>query len=350
MKTLLLIAGAASLSMSAASGLLSENQYQFLFTNYVTSHDKKYEMKDYFKRYDVFKKNLEYIISHNAKPNITHTLAINKFADFTAEEFSSQLTLKLFGAGVRQLAAQNNNHMRLLGAGTLPDKVDWTSEKNAHGVPVVGPVENQERCGSCWAFSTLGAVESSYVINGGTEYKKLSEQQLVDCAGGKYGNSGCNGGLMDLAMDYLKDHGGVLLKDYAYTGKDGQCKFTSTSRVAIPGDKFSYTPIASDKVGTNLKAAVAKGPVAVALAASSQAFQFYSSGVITDSTCKSTSPVNHAVLLTGYDKLNGIEYFNIRNSWGDSWGDKGYVKIATKDDTCGLTGHDFNVLPTVTAN
>jgi len=142
---------------------------------------------------------------------------------------------------------------------------------------------------------------------------------------------------MDPSFIYAIQSGGLCKEsDYAYQAIDSftckKCKpvarFTSCADVA-PNNQLA------------LKAAVAIGPVAVAIEADSKLFQFYSSGVIADPACGTT--LDHGVLAVGYgvDAVSGIKYWLVKNSWSDSWGDKGYVKIARSDgvnDTgvCGI--------------
>jgi len=212
----------------------------------------------------------------------------------------------------------------LLDTENLAEAIDWR-EQNA-----VTPVKNQGMCGSCWAFSTTGAVEGAEAIATGilTSY---SEQQLVDCAGGKWGNQGCNGGLMDQAFAYIEEYPLETEGDYPYKATAGHCSYDKTKAVGKVKKYTDVTPGSAEQ----LKAALNKGPVSVAIEADKTVFQMYTKGVITGSQCGTT--LDHGVLAVGYGEENGTEYFLVKNSWGPGWGDKGFVKIgATDDNVCGI--------------
>jgi len=208
-----------------------------------------------------------------------------------------------------------------LDASAAPDAIDWT---NQNGKSYVTPVKNQGQCGSCWAFSTTGSIESrSAIKNGqtGSDITPLSEQQLVDCSG-SYGNEGCNGGLMDDAFKYVEASGGLCSEsEYKYTARDGTCKSSTCGTKYDP--ITTYTDVKADS-STSLQAAVAEGPVSIAIEADQSAFQFYSGGIL-DGTCGTR--LDHGVLAVGYGSESGSDYWKVKNSWGTSWGMEGYVLI-----------------------
>lgn len=191
-----------------------------------------------------------------------------------------------------------------------------------------------QHIGSCWAFAAVSPLESRAAI-AGSPLVALSEQHLVDCSGST-GNNGCNGGLMTNAYDfYIRNKGACAEVDYPYTGRDGTCRECDPV-VKVKG----YKTIANGDIA-HIEA-LQTGPISVAIAASSSAFQFYSSGVLT--ACSDRS-INHGVVLTGYKDIDGTPAYVLRNSWGASWGNQGYMYIATGKDLCGLTTSFFDVFP-----
>jgi cathepsin L len=176
-------------------------------------------------------------------------------------------------------------------------------------------------------------MEGLYAIKYGI-LKTFAEQQLLDCAN-SYGNYGCNGGAMTNAFKYTRDYGVELATAYPYVGYQSTCKYSSTKAVF---KNIGYVALkANDNVA--LAAAVATRPVSAAVQADASVFQFYSGGII-DSTACGTN-LNHGILIVGYGSENGKDYWIIKNSWGTSWGEGGYVRIAKSNSTsspgvCGI--------------
>jgi hypothetical protein len=150
---------------------------------------------------------------------------------------------------------------------TPPASVDWV-KKGA-----VTDVKNQGQCGSCWAFSTTGAVEGINAITTG-KLVAVSEEELVSCS--HNGNMGCSGGLMDNAFKWIVKNKGIDTEaDWAYTAAAGKCGFMHKRRRAVSIDGFKDVP-AQDEV--SLEKAVSVQPVAVAIEADHQSFQLYKVG------------------------------------------------------------------------
>merc|ERR1712159_74410 len=307
-----LIAVAAVLVAAAAAGPLGESEYSALWNQFKADFGKNYALsEEHDARYSTFKDNVDFITSHNARAEEHgYTVAINQFADMTKTEYSAMLTYK----------AENKkpNPVVVFDESNLADSVDWVAKG------AVTPVKNQGQCGSCWAFSTTGATEGAYQIATG-KLLSFSEQELVDCAG-SYGNQGCNGGLMDDGFKYLEAKGDELEASYSYTGKTGTCSTSKQSAAdgIKAGKVTSYNDVTSDSV-TQMMAAVNKQPVSVAIEADQSGFQFYKSGVFSG-TCGTN--LDHGVLVVGYGTDSGKDYWKVKNSWGTTWGQEGYIMLA----------------------
>ncbi|KAF4518363.1 hypothetical protein B566_EDAN007090 [Ephemera danica] len=295
MKSLLVLAALLAL----CHGVSFVNVVMDEWEAYKIEHGKKYDsdLEDKF-RLKVFMNNKQRVAKHNAKyesGHVTFKLRLNKFADLLSHEFQQHVNgynRSASGNGMRRLQGStfiqpHNSH--------VPSEIDWRTEG------AVTPVKDQGHCGSCWSFSSTGALEGQHFRKTG-KLVSLSEQNLVDCSG-KYGNEGCNGGLMDQAFQYVKDNGGVDTENsYPYEGQDDTCR---------------YDP---DKSG-----ATDSGFVDV-------------ESVYYEPQCDSQQ-LDHGVLVVGYgtEETNGQDYWLIKNSWGEQWGDKGYVRMArNRDNHCGV--------------
>nr|BAN20087.1 cathepsin L [Riptortus pedestris] len=301
-----------------------------------TSFGKTYEHpKEELFRRKVYEENLKWIEKHNAlfkQGLVSYELKMNKYGDLTEDEFR----MAFLSTNMSQLLTADGTPFTMpADVGDIPDSYDWRDLK------AVTPVKDQGMCGSCWAFSTIGSLESIN-FRKTSHLVRLSEQQLVDCSTSKYDNYGCNGGLPERAYQYIKDVGGVDTEEsYPYKAADRKCSFDKTKVGA------KITGIVKTKKGDEnaLKAAVATaGPVSVCIDVTNN-FRFYSKGVFKDKTCSSSS-INHAVLVVGYGTENGEDYWLVKNSWGTSWGDKGYIKMArNRKNQCAIA--PFAVYPTV---
>jgi len=231
---------------------------------------------------------------------------MNEMGDMTHAEF------KAAKLGYAKIDRQVLRAANACPVGSVPATVDWV-KKGA-----VTPIKNQGQCGSCWSFSTTGSVEGAVQI-ASKQLISLSEQQLVDCSTAQ-GNQGCNGGLMDNAFQYIISNGGLTTEaGYPYTATGpNQCSVTTPLASTISG----YCDVNSGDENA-LAAAVAVGPVSVAIEADQSCFQFYTSGIMSDPTCG--TQLDHGVLAVGYGVVGGQKYWNVKNSWGTSWGNNGFI-------------------------
>lgn len=209
----------------------------------------------------------------------------------------------------------------------IPSKIDWRQ----HGA--VTPVKDQKQCGSCWAFSATGALEGQH-FRKTNRLVSLSEQNLVDCSH-EQGNNGCEGGLMDNAFLYIKLNRGIDTESgYPYEAVDNECRYEPSD---LGADDKGFVDIAEGNEKQLKEAVATVGPVSVAIDASASSFQLYASGVYYEPNC-STENLDHGVLAVGYGSdRRGGDYWLVKNSWGDSWGDEGYIKMSrNKKNNCGI--------------
>jgi len=205
----------------------------------------------------------------------------------------------------------------------VPSSIDWRD----YGY--VTEVGNQESCGSCWAFSTVGVVEGQHKNSTGT-LVTLSEQQLVDCDGSDYA---CMGGSQNTAMRYLISAGSISEADYPYTGARGICQAKGKP---ITATISTYTDLPFGNEETLMEATASVGPISIAIDASNYSFQLYSGGVYYEPRCSSYH-LDHAMLLVGYGNSNGYDMWQVKNSWGTEWGMDGYVMMArNRHNNCGI--------------
>jgi cathepsin L/KDEL-tailed cysteine endopeptidase len=298
------------------------------FSEWAKTNGKTYATREELVlRRAIFAANVARIEKHNSEAAAgkhSWTMGVNSFADMMPEEFKSRMT---GGFRAHEQRSKNVNLSLLRPANANPASVDWSAQG------AVTPIKDQGQCGSCWAFSTTGSVEGITFIKTGT-LLSLSEQQLVDCSGAE-GNMGCNGGLMDYGFQYIIDNKGIGSEaSYPYTAADGTCK-TVPSVATITG--FTDVPANSE---TALETAIVQQPVSVAVEADQDSFQFYTGGVMT-AACGTA--LDHGVLAVGYgtDAANGGDYYKVKNSWGASWGEKGYIRLGrgsafNPDGQCGI--------------
>ncbi|KAL6841022.1 hypothetical protein ACP4OV_028991 [Aristida adscensionis] len=276
-------------------------------------------------RFEVFKANVNFIESFNAKKN-KFWLGVNQFADLTNDEFrATTKTNKGFNPSTLKKVATGFRYENV-SIDALPATVDWRTKG------AVTPIKDQGQCGCCWAFSAVAAVEGIVKLSTG-KLVSLSEQELVDCdVHGE--DQGCNGGEMDDAFKFIINNGGLTTEaSYPYTAEDGKCKAGSSSAATIKG----YEDVPANDEAALMKA-VANQPVSVAVDGGDMTFQFYSGGVMTGSC---GTDLDHGIAAIGYGTASdGTKYWLMKNSWGTTWGENGFLRmekdIADKKGMCGL--------------
>ncbi|XP_078411793.1 procathepsin L-like [Cetorhinus maximus] len=296
--------------------------------NWKALHQKQYTETEEQIRRMVWEKNFRFVAYHNLEYSMgkhTYNLKMNQFGDMTLEEFNEQMN------GFRLLKPRNSSRQlaRIPELIEIPKSVDWRDKG------YVTPVKNQGACGSCWAFSSTGALE-------GQTFKKtgklipLSEQNLVDCSGPQ-GNQGCGGGWMENAFLYVHDNHGIDSEaGYPYTGNDDPCNYKADYK-ATNCTNYFFVPQGDEKA---LAQTVAKiGPISVAIDASHQSFQFYHSGIYYEPSCLPYI-MSHAVLVVGYGITPDSKYWIVKNSYGVEWGNEGYILMSrNRHNNCGIATH-----------
>jgi KDEL-tailed cysteine endopeptidase len=276
------------------------------FINFIATHHRSYGTKEeYNYRLSLFAETYKNILEHNSQKAETlgYTKGINFMSDLTAAEFNMR-------KGAKVSTDVNMTELPITQTTAANGGFDW---RNAGAV---GYPKDQGQCGSCWAFSTTGAVEGLYKIKQGI-LPGLSEQQLVDCSNQ---NLGCNGGWPERAMQYYLSSGAVQGGDYGYEARQGSCRY-DPNRAVLYLHGNGYNAVASNNQNA-MVGAVNGQPVSVLIEADQNVFQSYRGGIINDPACGTN--LDHAVLLIGY----GDGYWILKNSWGTGWGESGFFNIA----------------------
>nr|BAF94151.1 cathepsin L-like cysteine protease 1 [Plautia stali] len=299
------------------------------FTRFKSQYRKDYP-SDSVERYrkKVYKQNEKFVREHNERyerGEVTYKMALNHLADMHPREF-----MATFLGFNRSLRATNKvpegipfRHNK---DAVIQKEVDWR-QKGA-----ISPVKDQGHCGSCWAFSSTGALEAHTFLKKGRRVS-LSEQNLIDCSL-NYGNNGCEGGLMEQAFQYVRDNDGIDTEEaYPYEGEDSECRFKKNN---VGATDAGFVTIPSGDEQALMEAVATQGPLSIAIDASNPSFQFYSEGVYYEPEC-SSAQLDHGVLLVGYGVEKDQKYWLVKNSWSEQWGENGYIKMArNKDNNCGI--------------
>ncbi|ESR59058.1 hypothetical protein CICLE_v10017565mg [Citrus x clementina] len=273
-------------------------------------------------RFKIFKQNLEYIDkvnnnnnNSNEGINRTYKLGTNQFSDLTNAEFRASY------AGNSMAITSQHSSFKYQNLTQVPTSMDWR-EKGA-----VTSIKNQGGCAACWAFSAVAAVEGITQISSGNLIR-LSEQQLLDCSSN--GNSGCVAGKSDIAFKYIIKNQGIATEaDYPYHQVQGSCGREHAAAAKIS----SYEVLPSGDEQALLKS-VSMQPVSINIEGTGQDFKNYKGGIF-NGVCG--TQLDHAVTIIGFGTTeDGTKYWLIKNSWGDTWGEAGYMRIQRDEGLCGI--------------
>ncbi|XP_063691223.1 digestive cysteine proteinase 3-like [Bolinopsis microptera] len=314
----LFLAGAALAKESPLKAILrSPVETLKLYNSFKGEQQLSFQAAEDRMRFRLFRKSAEFVAEENSVEGETAEFALNFFSALTESEKQSWLGFNATGAEPNPLPELNSG----LKSDKTPDEKLWTDEGK------VTAVRNQGACGSCWTFGAVGGLETRYARVAGF-LKRFSEQEFLDCVyeGRK---DGCRGGWMKDAYEYSARAGGRLARaaDYPYTQRDEYCQASSKPDAMIAAKIWGNVAVErSEQSNIN---ALADGSLAVAFQVTDR-FQSYSNGILKDETCRGYP--NHAVTAVGYTK----DYVLVKNSWGEYWGDAGYVKFTRNHHNCHL--------------
>jgi len=320
MKTTAIVSVLSVAAVSAGTVLPTRAMFEAKFIDWCSEHNIHFSSgEEFVTRLSNWIENDMFIQATNAREELTFEVGHNAFSHMTQEEFVQYFNLGKGAparSGLRKATPADNL--------AYPTSLDWRSLGGVTGV------KDQGQCGSCWSFSTTGAVEGQYARKTGS-LVSFSEQNLVDCDTSDYG---CHGGLMDNAFAWIKKNGGLCTESaYPYvsggTGSRNTCK-TTCSKVSGSTVSSWFDLAQTDSA---MVAALQNGPVSVAIVADSRSFQLYKSGVYNDASCGTN--LDHGVLNVGYGTMTGGDYWIVKNSWGTSWGSGGYIYLARNTGVAG---------------
>lgn len=334
---------AALLLAVPAAALSDESLFELFKADFLKTYNSTVEEGE---RFQIFQGNLRKAEALNGErvDEDDATFGVTQFMDMSEDEFRTQYlnfvpSEQVLGVEVYEAPA----------AFAAPSNLDWRTKQEG----VVSAVKDQGQCGSCWAFSATEQIESEYVL-AGNEPKIFAPQQIVSC---DKVDQGCNGGNTETAYAYVEKAGGMALESaYPYKsgklGVTGKCKKFETEGGDVKS--FSYVVPECKKGACNdqdedaMATAVAShGPASICVNAG--AWQLYTKGVMTSLQCGSHSAtsLDHCVQVVGYTGYTGDAkkcgkglgnkcVWNVRNSWGTSWGYQGYIRVQMGKNACGI--------------
>lgn len=304
------------LALALAGAVSAASEAESAFMAYITEFNKSYtSVAEFEHRFAQFVRNRDIVLNHNAMLGSSFKLGFNKMSDWTEAEYKSMLTYK---PAEEWIATDNFETYN-----GVPNAVDWRT------AGAVNAIKDQGQCGSCWAFSSAASMEGSHKIASGT-LLSFAEQQLVDCS---TLNFGCNGGNCALAFKYWTNNYVMSEASYKYTATNGTCKYNATSNTGV---KATGSTNVTANNPTAMKAAVAIKPLSVAIEADLAVFQSYKSGIFNSTSCGTN--LDHATNVVGWGSASGVDYWIMRNSWGTTWGESGYMRLQIVDGNgiCGI--------------
>ncbi|OHT02181.1 Crustapain [Tritrichomonas foetus] len=311
----------AFLLAAASSKVLLQLSEERSFLSWMRQNNQFYTGDEYHFRLGLFLSHSRWINEFNKRGN-SFKVGHNKFSTYTPAEYKAILGYNSGNIPSNAIKAPIQGRNR--GA---PTSWDWREKS------VVNGIKDQASCGSCWAFSAITTCESAYAIKTG-KLLRFSEQNIVDCCQACYG---CSGGWPNKGIDHVinnQERKFQLEDDYPYTAVDGTCVFDADKGV---GDVTGYYEVGFFDENDLLDKVYQYGVASVAIQAGTTEFMSYTGGVFDLPSC-SFLFLDHAVAVVGYGvESDGIEYWVVRNSWGTSWGEEGYIRMSrNKSNQCGI--------------
>lgn len=319
------------------------------YESYLGKFNKSISRIDAFDRLNVFSKSFDFVQSFNEEQNIYHhhafSLDLNNFSDLKQEEINLHFSenIDLENRNTTTVSSQSNQFYELPPFHFSPvfvnthnrRSLNWATNDNSLSISIVSAVQNQGSCGACWAFVAVDSVEANIKLVTGTQ-TELSVQELIDCDTKL--NKGCSGGNQIFAFEYIMKNGITNSCEYAYFGQKGVCQNEIESMRSYINGYLRIIP----RDSSSLIAFLSYGPIATGICGMHPSFMYYSRGIYTDRSC--CDDQNHAILLVGYghDNVLGLNYWVLKNSWGEFWGESGFIRLLrTNDSSLGLCGFDL---------